>query len=215
MRRFLIHTTILAASVALLYANWTNGQVFLVGLVGLALYYGVNAIAWGAVLERVLPFDRLWSMVFGWLVGFYLSAFAIGIPVVAWKYDRVAVALALLVVGLVGIILSTRRWFNIEKPHLSGMLRLPRRRVRLLAMTRDWAMQLLTMTKDWHVVGFIVLSVLFAFFIFHARTGVYIISPWAALSSFSLMLFFGLAFLVGYMALCRGSIKLALSAIII
>ncbi|MDZ4221321.1 MAG: hypothetical protein U1C18_00430, partial [Patescibacteria group bacterium] len=202
MRRFLIHTTILAASVALLYANWTSGQVFLVGLAGLIAYYGINAVCWGAVLSRALPFNRAWSAVFGFLTGFYLSAFAIGIPVVVWKYDHIAVAAALLVVGLVGIILSTRIRINIEKLRLSATLRLLRSRVRSCAMT-----------KDWYVAGFIILSALFAFFIFHARTGVYIISPWAALSSFSLMLFFGLAFLVGYMALCRGSIKLALSAI--
>ncbi|MBI2637156.1 MAG: hypothetical protein HYW81_03105, partial [Parcubacteria group bacterium] len=216
MWRSIIKTLLLVASVALLYGNWTGSQVFLVGLIGLILYYGVNTVCWGAVPERVLPFTRAWSNAFGLLVGFYLSAFAIGIPVVVWKYDRVAVAVALLVVGLVGVllslraerqrgeaILSTRRWFGIEKTSLDAALRLLWSRVRSLAMTRDW-----------HVIGFIILSALFAFFVFHARTGVYILSPWDALSSFALILFFGLAFFVGYMVLTRGSIKLALAVII-
>lgn len=217
MWRIITRTLLLIASVALLYGNWTGGQSFLVGVFGLILYYGVNAMAWGAVLERVLPFSAAWARVFGFLTGFYLSAFAIGIPVVVWKYDRIAVAAALLVVGLVGVllslraerqrgeaILSTRRWLGVKRTFLGATLRLLRSRVRSLAMTRDW-----------QVIGFIALSALFAFFIFHSRTGVYILSPWAALSSFTLMLFFGLVFLLGYMVFTRGSVKLVLGLIIL
>jgi len=65
------------------------------------------------------------------------------------------------------------------------------------------------------VVLFAILSVLFAFFVFHSRTGVYILSPWAALSSFTLMLFFVLVFLLGHMVFTRGSVKLVLALIII
>ena len=126
MWRSITQTLLLVASVALLYGNWTGSRIFLVGAVGLVLYYGVNTVCWGAVLEAVLPFTRAWSNVFGFLTGFYLSAFVMAIPVVVWKYDRVAIAVALLVVGLAGVLLSSRggqrpTWRSRE--YMTGLLR--------------------------------------------------------------------------------------------
>ncbi|OJI06311.1 hypothetical protein BK004_04060 [bacterium CG10_46_32] len=216
MRRSIIQTLLLFASVALLYSNWTGSKSFVVGLVGLAVYYGLQAICWGVVLERILPFNRAWASVFGFLVGFYLSAFAVGIPVVVWKYDRIAVACALLFVGLVGILLSL--WMKSNNSIIPNSLRDPYGKQILKQVQHDALKKIssfLALVRDWHVIGFFVFSALFAFFIFHARTGVYIISPWAALSSFTLMLFFALAFLVGYMVLTKGSIKLVLAVIIV
>ncbi len=215
MWRLITHTLALVASVALLYGNWTSSKSFWVGVFGLILYYGVNAVCWGAVLERVLPFNRAAACAFGFLAGFYLSAFAMAVPVVAWKYDRVAVAAALLVVGLVGIVLSLRaerRLSGIEKLNLNAALGLPRAKRGGLLRSR---VRSLAMTFDWRVAVFLALSALFAFFIFHSRTGVYILSPWDALSSFTLMLFFGLVFLLGHMVFTRGSAKLVLGLIII
>ena len=77
-----------------------------IGIVGLVLYYAITAIAWGRVIEQALLLNKNWGRIFGFLVGFYLSTFAIGIPVVVWKYDRLAVAGAMLVVGLAGFVLS-------------------------------------------------------------------------------------------------------------
>ena len=74
----------------------------------LFLYYLISAWVWGNVLNKILPLDRAWSKIFGFLVGFYLSAFAIGVPVVVWKYDRLSVLIAMLVVLVVGLLLSLR-----------------------------------------------------------------------------------------------------------
>ncbi len=174
---------ILIASVAVLYGNWTGDRSFLIGAVGLALYYGVNSITWGEVLERILPLGRAWGRVFGFLVSFYLSAMAIGIPVVVWKYDRIAVAGMLLLVGLAGVVISALRNRHAER---SGVKTRP----------FDFVHRLAPHLAQSGVVLFLFLLALFVFFIFHARTGVFILSPWGALSSFILILFFALAFLV-------------------
>ena len=179
----------------------------------LILYYFISAIVWGSVVGRVLPVNGAWSRAFGFLVGFYLSAFAIGIPVVVWKYDRLSVAIAMVVVMLVGLLLSLRGRVlpTAAIPQFlqkaTGLLRRFRtlRVLTLLAMT----------VRDKLVILFVILSALFVFFIFHARTGVYILSPWDALSSFTLMLFFVITFLVVKMIFSNKSIGLVLAVIIL
>ncbi len=105
---FVIWIFLLTLSVGLLFWNWTAWHSTLIGIIALTPYFGVNVVSWGAVVERALPLSRAWARLFGFLVGFYLTTFAISIPVVIWIYDRLAVAGAMLAVGVVGIILSLR-----------------------------------------------------------------------------------------------------------
>ena len=182
-------------------------------IVLLVLYYLVSAWVWGNILSKVLPLDGAWSKIFGFLVGFYLSAFAIGIPVVVWKYDRLSVVVAMLVVLVIGLLLSLRGSVitTAAIPSLlqkvTGLLRRrPSLRFgRLLAMT----------VRDKSVISFAILSALFLFFIFHARTGVYILSPWDALSSFTIMLFFVICFIVVKMIFSRRCVGVVLAVIVI
>ncbi|MBU2575893.1 hypothetical protein KKF64_02305 [Patescibacteria group bacterium] len=166
----------------------------------LALYYLISAVVWGSVVSRVLPLSRAMSYAFGFLTGFYLSAFAIGIPVVVWKYDRLCVVIGMAAVLLIGFVL----WLAIKKKN-EDLFSSFKIRTELIAFA----------LKDKLVIAFAVLSVLFIFFIFHARTGVYILSPWDALTSFLLMLFFALCFIVVKMILSQRSVGLVLGVIII
>src|SRR3989338_5274455 len=51
---FVIWIFLLVLSVLLLYFNWIHWHQSIIGMVGLAVYFGVNAITWGAVVERAL-----------------------------------------------------------------------------------------------------------------------------------------------------------------
>jgi hypothetical protein len=207
----------LLISIILLYYNWVQWQSVLIGVIALVGYYTILTINFGVLLERVLPLSLAWSRIFGFLVGFYVSAMAIGIPVVVWKYERLTVAIALFLVGLGGIllslrvsesgeaILSSKRLSDILKTYHSALVRLLRSRVHSLAMT----------VQDKAFILFAVFSSLFIFFIFHARTGVYILSPWDALSSFVIMLFFVLTFLVVRMIFSYRGIGLVLTVIVL
>tara|TARA_Y100000310_G_scaffold312125_1_gene359122 strand:- start:3226 stop:5577 length:2352 start_codon:yes stop_codon:yes gene_type:complete len=212
MKRFSIQLTMLVVVVVLLYFNWISWHEFVIGAVGLIVYYWVNTIVWSSIVERVLSTNKAWSRVFGFLVGFYLSAMAAGIPVVVWRYDRLSVALALFLVGLVGLLISA-----LVNRHPEQVPRM-RDEVKDLvnhtqALLTRFFTQLSRVQND--MVLFTILSALFIFFIFHARTGVYILSPWDALSSFVLMLFFVLTFIVVRMVFSGRSIGLVLAVIII
>src|SRR3989338_4740890 len=157
----------LTLSVGLLWKNWTSWHSISIGIVGLVLYYAITAIAWGRVIEQALLLNKNWGRIFGFLVGFYLSTFAIGIPVVVWKYDRLAVAGAMLVVGLAGLTLSLRA--KRSNPEVnSGITSSPAESAGFLAMT----------FKTWHFILLGVLSAWFVFLVAEARTGAYILSPW-------------------------------------
>jgi len=184
----------------------------------LIIYYLISAIVWSSIVSRVLPVTKAMSRALGFLVGFYLSAFAISIPIVVWKYDRLSVTIAMLMILLIGVllslrgsiittatILSSRRLFEFFKSCSVETLRLLRSAVDSLAMT----------LSDKLVISFAVLSAMFLFFIFHARTGVYILSPWNALSLFTLMLFFAICFIVSKIVFSHRSVGLILTIIII
>jgi len=224
MKKDFIYLVALILAVLLLYFNWTSWHVFTIGAIGLILYYTVSAIAWGRVVERVLPLNRVWSRVFGFLVGFYLSAMAIGVPVVVWKYHRPSIAIAMFLAGLVGIAVSV---FLTRHPKRSESSEGGRTKSKDLV---GYARSFLTRPFDFvrssalgglprfvqgDVVLFAVFSAMFVFFIFHARTGVYILSPWDALSSFTLMLFFVICFLVARMIFSRRSVGLVLAVIVV
>ena len=204
--------------VVLLYFNWTLWHQVVIGFLSLILYYGVGSASWGRVVGAVLPLNKIWSRVFGFLVAFYLSAMAVGIPVVVWKYDRLAVAGAMLAVGLAGVALSLRmersgmkqsdscdeKEISESNAQRAGQIASSSRNTGLLAMT----------FKTWHFILLGALSAVFVFFVIHARTGVYIQSPWDALSSFTLILFFAIAFLVGLLVFSQRSPKIILAVII-
>ena len=200
--------SLLLLSVVLLYINWTNWRQLIIGLGSLILYYIITSIAWGRVVAAVLPLDKIWSKIFGFLTVFYLSAMAVGIPVVVWKYDRLAVAGAMLAVGVVGLVLSS-------------LLRHPERSSSGVegssginnGIPRQARNDGVRFTK-WHFILLGALSALFAFFVFHARTGVYILSPWDVLSSFTLILFFAIAFLVGLLVFSNRPVKIILAVLI-
>jgi hypothetical protein len=181
----------------------------------LALYYLINSIVWGSVLRRVLPLSLAWSRIFGFLVGFYLSSFAIGIPVVVWKYDRLSVVIAMLAILLIGVVLS---WLIRDKTVTLNLFQGLFSEQMLKQVQHD-AMRAIRflgiILRDKLVISFTILSALFIFFISHARTGVFILSPWDALSSFTIMLFFVITFIVVRMIFSKRSIGLVLSIIII
>ncbi len=205
---------ILLGAGGLLYFNWTSWHQPIIGLTALILYYAITTVAWGRVVERVLPLTKNWSRIFGFLTAFYLSAMAVGIPVVVWKYDRLAVAGAMLGVGLVGVILSLRpsssggsnpdNALNIISPKSDAQHDVKIASASGLAMTFE----------TWHFILLGVLSALFVFFVASARTGVYILSPWDALSSFTLLLFFAITFLIGLLIFSNRPTKIILIVLI-
>lgn len=168
-----------------------------VGVVALVAYFAVLAKHWGSVVQHMLPLSQWWARAFGLLLGFYLVALASGIPVVVWKYDRLSIAVCLFIVGLLGIILSYRT--KQEKT------------------SSDWSITAFVknLYTDHLLTAFIACGALFAFFIFHARTGVYILSPWDALSSFTLMLFFALTWMVAKMVFSKRSVAVVLGVVIL
>ena len=198
-----------------------------IGIIVLLVYYGVSAKAWGSVVRNILPIKKVLSRVLGFLVGFYLSAFAIGIPVVVWKYDRLSVVIAMMVVLVVGVISSitlNRHPLGIlgagSERSVSGVegynwiKRIRAEFVRPFGFVRSLSLPHFAQ-GDVLLLLFAFFSVLFIFFIFHARTGVYILSPWNALSPFILMLFFILCFIVVKMILSYRSVGLVLTIIIL
>lgn len=191
--------SLLILSVIILYFSWTSWHDIFIGIVGLILYYGMTTIAWGNVVAQVLLLNRAWSRIFGFLVSFYLSALAAGIPVVVWKYDRVAVAIAMLAVGVIGLVVAILtppqpllKEEGTDRSDVSGYVKF----------------------KNWQFILLGVLAALFVFFVFHARTGVYILSPWDALSSFTLMLFFAITFLIGLLVFSNRPVKIILMVLI-
>ena len=67
MRNSIINLIALLAAVFVLYFNWTNWHQVIIGVVALILYYTVTTIAWGRVVETVLPLNKNWGRVFGFL----------------------------------------------------------------------------------------------------------------------------------------------------
>jgi len=211
----------LVLSVGLLFKNWTAWHSLPIGLVSLVLYYVITTNSWGDVVARILPLNRVWSRIFGFLVAFYLSAMAIGIPVVVWKYDRLSVAAAMLVVGLLGLVLSLRAkhpkgyklrgakqsYNRDEQDSTVSHLNRDDKIASAFGLAMTWT--------NWHFILLGLLSALFVFFVAHARTGAYILSPWDTLSSFALMLFFAIAFLVGLLVFSNRSSKLILIVLIL
>jgi len=181
-KKFILITS-LVLSVLLLYFNWTSWHNFLIGAIALILYFAIGSYGWGGVVEKILPVSKRWSIIFGFLVSFYLISFAIGIPIVLWKYHRPTIAIILFLVGLIGLILGGKHKFN-----KNDIASAPEKE-RLLSTFLG-----INLSKKILLAGFAFLSALFIFLLFHARAGVYILSPWDAISSFTLILFFGLCF---------------------
>ena len=204
----------LTLSVGLLWKNWTSWHSISIGIVGLVLYYAITAIAWGRVIEQALLLNKNWGRIFGFLVGFYLSTFAIGIPVVVWKYDRLAVAGAMLVVGLAGFVLS----FLLRHPERSeaesrDLIGYPRDSS--TPACPEYARGGRNDGRTWHFILLGALAALFVFLLFWSRTGEYILSPWDSLPTFILIVFFGLTWLVGSLVFSSRPAKVVLLVIIL
>jgi hypothetical protein len=183
-------------------------------------YYILSSIVWGRVVGRVLPIDKITSFVFGFLVAFYLSSFAVSIPIVFWKYDRLSMAIAMTVVFIIGVLLSLRIKLGEEKEYDDRIKyelfsKIFSYNDKIISFIRKLATYLAVVAKDKLVILFVIISALFAFFIFHARTGVFILSPWDAMSSFVIMLFFVLCLVVGKMVFSSRAVELILLVIII
>jgi len=174
----------LSAAVLGMYLNWTVVHSTLFGIVVLGLYFFIVSDAYSAVVRKTINAGVVWNKAYGFLISFYLSAMAAGIPVVLWKYHRPTIALALWIAGCTGIFLSYRYRNKTKKTSEPIAYQHVARSV-----VREYM-------RDQSLWVLVLLSSLFVFFIIHARTGVYILSPWDALSSFVLMLFFGITFLV-------------------
>jgi len=184
MPRTIRHVVILTCSVLALYGNWTLFHNPLLGAIALLLYFGGLSVNYASVVRKTLSFGEYWNKAYGFLMGFYLSAMVAGIPIVVWKYHRPTIALALWFVGMVGIMLAWRY----APDERSAKIGDASRKI-LRFFIRDCF-------RDKTIWLFSFLAALFIFFVFHARTGVYILSPWDALSSFVLMIFFGLSLIM-------------------
>ncbi|MDP1709471.1 MAG: hypothetical protein Q8L21_01105 [Candidatus Komeilibacteria bacterium] len=207
--------SLLLLSVVLLYFNWTYWYWTIVGLLSLILYYSISTVSWGAVVERALALNRVWSRIFGWLVGFYLSIFAISIPVVIWKYNRLAVALVMFAVGLVGLVLSLRvKRSGAKQSDSRDKNEISENNIQRTGQIAS-ALGLAMTFKNWHFILLGLLSAVFVFLLFISRTGEYILSPWDSLPTVILIVFFGLMWLVASLVFSNQPIKIVLLVIVL
>ena len=186
----------------------------------LFVYYIISSIAWGRVVARVLPINRITSLAFGFLVAFYLSSFAISTPIVVWKYDRLSVAVAMIAVLVIGVLLALltnlREYKNNDdRIKYKSFVKIFSRNKKISLFINKLGKYLAIIAKDKLFALFVILSLVFVFFIFHARTGVYILSPWDAMSSFVIILFFVICLVVSKMIFSSRAVGFVLLMIII
>jgi len=169
----------------------------------LFIYYVASCFVWGRLISKILPIGKATSFAFGFLSSFYLSSFAIGASIVLWRYDRIIVDFCMILVFLAGFLFlfllefKERNFFGVIliKRLVSGLFRARSFKLYLKLLFISTVKFFLCIFKDKLAVVFCSLLFLFCFFIFHGRTGVFILSPWDALSSFVLILFFALCFI--------------------
>lgn len=180
MKSKIASIVIIIAGSTLLYLNWTAWHSTAIGVIGLLLYYGVSANVWGRIVTRLMPVRHGCTHLFGLLASFYLSAMAVGIPIVLWKYDHLTTALVLAGVGMIGTVIDC--FANPPRGATSKTL-------------EDETTQL---NFTWrHILGGIAIGALFVYLLASARTGEFILSPWDALPPLAALAFFGLIYLAG------------------
>ena len=220
---------LLLVSIVLLYFNWIFWHSFLIGFLGLAIYYIINTIGWSVLVEKIFSFSRAWNLLFGFFLSFYLSIMVAGIPIVIWKYDRMLIAFCLLFVGLLGLFIkyyllknqmsSAPLWRSLAVTTITIIFK---RLLRLFGARNNSLSRANFINLEENKFNFKnkyfwflgILSALFIFLIFHARTAAYILSPWDAISSFALILFFGIVFLVCLLIFSKKSSTIILTIII-
>lgn len=242
MKGFFLRLFFLVLSSLALYFNWIEFNSFRIGFFAIVLYYSISASFWKDVVVFSLPLSKAWSWVFGFLIGFYLSAMLAGIPVVLWKYHRPTIAFSLFFAGFLGYILSviikrtntkaSRSDFfaSFKKSIFGWMFSIFIRRIlgkinsytsllghdkRKVVSVQNSVGNKTEYFKWWHLATIIILIPIFVFFLFHSRTGVFILSPWGALSSFVLALFFIITFFSAFLVFSKKPVWIVLSFIII
>jgi len=164
----------------------------------LMIYYSIGSFLWSRVICSIFGLKEKLSYIFGFLVCFYLSSFSIAIPIVLWKYDEFSVFLAMIFCLLLSFVFAY--FFSLQnEPSYFGVFSENFKKL-FFSLNFDYFKSALSrffekFLKDRIVFLFFVLLSIFVFLLFHARTGTYILSPHDALSSFALMIFFGLCFL--------------------
>ena len=239
--KFFIFTAVSLASAVLLYFNMARWHAVWVGAVLLSIYFIVNGLWLGKIINRFLPLGRICRWLFGAFALFYLLAFGGAIFVAFYKITPLFIFLVFLALTLIISFSSRREIFgdpisensaetaaeakNLPRPLLN------RKGVVARFSSPDKggaggvgpsASEFLAKEDEkkakipkFCCVLYAMCCVLCVALLFAARTGQFILSPWEVIPPLYLDAYLLLTFLTALLVFSRRSVKIILFAIVV
>jgi len=180
-----IFTTVSLAIVLFWYLNFCFFHFTILNFLFFIFYFLFNSIWLGNLLEKFVKLEKELKILFGFFVFLILLALLMAIPIVIFKISSFYLFLLLFILTLFISSLNCRYTRKKESS--------------LQEIKNNWG---INFPKFFYPLFFICYLLAFIF-LFRARTGKFILSPWTVISPFYLYLWMIIAFITGVMIFSR------------
>ncbi len=185
----------------LLILNFLFFKIYFFDILFFLLFFALIGIYLAKIIKNILKWSSAWSLVFSYFSLLYLLSFIVAIFIDFYKINDLLLLLSLLIPGLIIFGIANQKRYKQEKLNFNWQ-------------SNNKNSDSISINK-YLIIILPALFALGAFFLFIARTGEYILTPWASISKLYVYVFLLITFIVALFVFSRARVKIILLFIIL